>query len=142
MIYADTYPARRSHRGGVFILIILAAIGIIAAINVYLRSHAYDKHGDEAIQARNCIKNNGVWKVYQEPKPHDNIYHWLCMEPQTGVIFDMIVEKVNELAYKEKSAFKPKYGRWESIRNWLEMGNNRGGKWLYPPESPINLIGP
>jgi|SRR5688500_12996170 len=143
MTYTTTYPEQRSQSGGVFVFIVLIVIAIIVAITVYLRSHATDTHGEDAVQARNCIQNNGVWKVYQQPKSRDgNIFHWLCMDPQTGTVFDMIVEKLNEMTYQEKTAFKPKGGKWESIRKWLEMGENRGGSWVNPPQGPFNLIPP
>jgi hypothetical protein len=120
---------------------LLVLFAAIAAITISLRSHATDVHGDHAIQARNCIKNSGVWKAYQEPK-NPNIYHWLCQDPVTKTIYDMIVEKLDELTYKEKSAFKPKGGKWDPIRHLLELGPNRGGKWVNPPQGPLNLIGP
>ena len=142
MTYTATYPEKRSPSGGAFVFIALLVMIGVATITVYLRSHATSAHGDEALQARNCIQNNGVWKVYQEPKPRNNIYHWLCMDPQSRTIFDMIVEKLNEMTYQEKTAFKPKGGRWESIRKWLEMGENRGGSWVNPPQGPFNLIPP
>ena len=111
---------------------------IVVAIAVYLNRHATDRHGDEANQARNCIRNNGVWQVYKEPG--NNIHHWLCKDPVTGTIFDLIVEKINEMTYKEKTAFRPKDGKWDAVRYWLE--GKRGGTWQNPPTGPIELIQP
>ena len=53
----------------------------------------------------------------------------------------MIVEKIDELSYREKSAFMPKDGSWNQIFNWLTK-NKFGGKWINPPQGPINLISP
>jgi hypothetical protein len=53
----------------------------------------------------------------------------------------MIVEKIDELTYREKSAFMPKDGSWNQIFNWLTK-NKFGGKWVNPPQGSINLIGP
>ena len=131
--YCPTYTARRPVRG-VFIFLLL----IVAAITIYLGSHAL-KHGSDALDARNCIKDNGVWKMYQEPKPRSNTYHLLCMDPVTKTVFDVIVEKIDEMTYREKTAFRPKGGNWESVRKWLELGENRGGAWQNPP-GEVNLI--
>jgi len=49
MNYADTYRARRSQSGSVFILILLMIIGLIAAINVLLGNHMRKQHPDTAI---------------------------------------------------------------------------------------------
>ena len=144
MTYTTTYPEKRSSNWGVFIFMLPVLFAAVAAIAIYLRSHATDTHGDDAVQARNCIQNNGVWKSYQQPRSRgDNIYHWLCFDSQTKTIYDMIVEKIDELTYREKSAFKPKGGKNETaIRNWLEQGPNRGGNWVNPPQGPFNLIPP
>ena len=140
MNYADTHYARRSQSGGVFILIILVvAVGLLAAINVSLTDHAMKQHPDTAPLTRECIEKNGVWKAYQEPK--SNTFHWLCKDPQTGTIFDMIVEKIDEITYREKTSFMKRDGKWNQVFNWLTR-EKFGGKWVNPPQGPINLIGP
>ena len=40
---------------------------IALSITVYLGTHAYLQHREEAEQARNCVQQNGVWKAYREP---------------------------------------------------------------------------
>ena len=140
MINTATYPTQRSQSRSVFIFITLLAISLVTAIQVFLRSHATETHGAQAEQARNCVEKNGVWKVYQESKPNDNIYHWLCKVPATGTVFDLIVEKINEQLYNEKTAFRPKGGKWETIFRWLE--GKRGGKWHNPPSGQFELIKP
>jgi hypothetical protein len=139
VIYANRYPAKRSQSGGVFILIILATGGLIAAINVLLGDHAMKQHPDTAPLTRECIEKNGIWKAYQEPK--SNTFHWLCKDPQTGTIFDMIVEKIDEITYREKTSFMKRDGKWDQVFNWLTR-EKFGGKWVNPPQGPINLIGP
>jgi hypothetical protein len=139
MNYTDIHRARRSQSGSVFILLVLMIIVLLATINVLLGDHAMKQHPDTAPLTRECLKKNGVWKAYQEPK--SSTFHWLCKDPQTGTIFDMIVEKVDELTYREKSAFMPKDGSWNQIFNWLTK-NKFGGKWVNPPQGSINLIGP
>ena len=111
---------------------------IALSVTVYLGSHAYLMHQEHAEQARNCIQQNGVWKVYREPD--GNTFHWLCRDPMTGTIFDLIVEKINETLYREKSALKPKGGKWDAVRDWLN--GKRGGKWVNPPDEAIQLIEP
>ena len=136
---ATTYPARRSRSGGVFILISLAAISLVAAINVFLGNHAMEQHPDTAPLTRDCIRQNGVWKVYQEPR--NNTFHWLCKDSETGTIFDMIVEKIDEFTYREKASFMKRDGKWDQVFKWLTR-EKFGGKWVNPPTGPINLIGP
>src|SRR5215207_4938418 len=104
---STTFPNRRSHNNGSVFLFVLLAIAILlyAIIRVIHSSHAYLAHGPEAEQTRNCIQQNGVWKAYREPK--SNTFHWLCKDPLTGTIFDLIVEKLTGSTYREKSAFRP-----------------------------------
>ena len=124
--------------GGIFILILLAVITLtFTMIQVTASSHAYLAHGPEAEQTRKCIEQNGVWKAYREPKT--NALHWLCKDPTTGTIFDMIVEKLTETQYREKTAFRPKDGTWNTVRAWLERKN---GQWVNPPAEAIELITP
>src|SRR5687767_125179 len=110
MNYADTYKPQRSHSGGVFVFIILislAAIGV-ATINIFLGNHAMEQHPDTAPLTRACIQKNGVWKAFQEGKPNENTFHWLCQDPVTKTIYDMIVEKIDEFTYREKTSFMRK----------------------------------
>jgi hypothetical protein len=132
-------PDPRSHTiGGIFILILLALLALaFAAIQVTLSSHGYLAHGPEAEQTRNCIEQNGVWKSYREPK--SDTFHWLCKDPVTGTIFDLIVEKLTETQYREKTAFRPKDGTWNAVRAWLER---KRGEWVNPPTETIELITP
>lgn len=125
--------AKRPINWGAFFLII--ALGI----TVYLGSHAYLQHLEHAEQARNCVQQNGVWKAYLEPD--GKTFHWFCREPMTGTIFDLIVEKINETLYREKTAFKPKGGKWDAIQDWL-FRSKRGGKFVDPPKEAIQLIEP
>ena len=137
--HAPAYPAKRSHSGGVFIILFLLMIIGYAAIQVMLGTHAMEKHSDTATLTRDCIQQNGVWKAYQEPK--STTFHWLCKDPSTGTIFDMIVEKVSETLYREKTSFLRKDGKWDQVFNWLTKGKP-GGKWVNPPTEPIQLIAP
>ena len=134
-----TFPNQRSRNsGGVFILILLAiALLAYAVIRVIVGSHAYLSHGPEAEQTRNCIQQNGIWKAYREPK--SNTFHWLCLDPATNTVLDMIVEKLTETAYREKTAFRPKDGTWNAVRTWLER---KRGQWVSPPTETIELITP
>ena len=111
-VHAPAYLAKRSHSGGVFIILFLLMIIGYAAIQVMLGTHAMEKHSDTATLTRDCIQQNGVWK-YQEPK--STTFHWLCKDPSTGTIFDMIVEKVNETLYREKTSFLRKDGKWDQV---------------------------
>lgn len=139
MTYNTTFPNQRPRiSGGVFVLILLAtAILIYAMIQVIESSHAYLSHGPEAEQTRNCIQKNGVWKAYREPK--SNTFHWLCKDPVTDTIFDLIVEKLTETRYREKTAFRPKDGTWNAVRTWLER---KQGQWVNPSTETIELITP
>ena len=56
--------------------------------------HTAPKQSKHATVFSNCIQQNGVWKAYREPR--SNTFHWLCQDPVTGTIFDMIVEKLTE----------------------------------------------
>jgi hypothetical protein len=133
--YSPTIPKRSINWGVLLFLAILA----VAATTIYLRWHAKDMHNSEADQARNCIRNNGVWKTYWEG---DDIYHLICKDPATGTFFDMVVQKIREGVYKEKTAFRPKDGRtWDLIRKWLE-GKNGPQSWTNNPTGPFELIGP
>ena len=136
---STTFPNQRSHsNGSVFVFAFLAiAILLFAIIQVIQGSHAYLAHGPEAEQTRNCIQQNGVWKAYREPK--SDTFHWLCKDPATGTIFDLIVEKLTETKYREKTAFRPKDGRWDTARTWLER---KRGQWVNPPTETIELITP
>ena len=136
---APAIPAQRSHSGGVFIILLLLIIAGYAAIQVMLGTHAIEKHSDTATLTRDCIRQNGVWKAYQEPK--SSTFHWLCKDPSTGTIFDMIVEKLSETLYREKTSFLRKDGKWDQVFNWLTKGKP-GGKWVNPPAEPIQLIAP
>ena len=136
---STTFPNQRSHsKGSVFIFLLLAlAILVYAIIQVTQGSHAYLAHGVEAEHTRNCIQKYGVWKAYQEPQ--SNTFHWLCQDPVTGTIFDLIVEKLTETQYREKTAFRPKDGTWNAVRAWLER---KRGQWIDPPTEVIELITP
>jgi hypothetical protein len=136
---STSFPNRRSHNNGSVFLFVLLAVVVLAyaVIRVTIGSHAYLSHGPEAKQARNCIQQNGVWKAYQEPK--SNTFHWLCQDPATGTVFDLIVEKLSETTYREKTAFSPKDGTWNTVRSWLER---KRGQWVNTPTETIELISP
>jgi len=106
---ANTHPVWRSPLGAFLIFMLLVLLSY-AAIQVILGSHATTAHPDTYTATRECLNKNGVWKVYQEPKPTDNTFHWLCQDPVTKTVYDMIVEKINETTYREKTAFMPKDG--------------------------------
>lgn len=138
--HAPAYPTKRSHSGGVFfIVLLLLMITAYAAIQVLLAPHAMEQHPDTAALTRDCVQKNGVWKAYQEPR--STTFHWLCKDPSTGTIFDMIVEKISETLYREKTSFMRKDGKWDQVFNWLTKGKP-GGKWVNPPTEPIQLITP
>ena len=141
MTYTTTYPTRRSQSGGVFVFIILVLFAFIgyAAINVIIGNHAMESHPDTAPITRDCIQRNGVWKAYQEKEPNDNTFHWLCQDPVTKTIYDMIVEKIDEFTYREKTAFIRKDGKWTQVDNWLRP---KVGQYIEPPQGPFNLIPP
>jgi hypothetical protein len=134
-----TITAQRSRSfGSVFILMLMTIVILVyAIIQVTSSSHAYISHGPEAEQTRNCIQQNGVWKAFRERK--SNTFHWLCQDPVTGTIFDLIVEKITETLYREKTAFRPKDGTWNAVRTWLER---KRGTWVNPPVDKIELISP
>ena len=139
---ANADPVRRSPLGA-FLLIILLMLISYAAIQVILGSHAATAHPDTYAATRNCLNKNGVWKVYQEPKPTDNTFHWLCQDPVTKTVYDMIVEKIDETTYREKTAFMPKDGIWGKVFRWLIEGEGkRGGTWQNPPTGTIELLPP
>ena len=138
----NAYPIRRSPLGAFFLIILLMLLSY-AAIQVILGTHAATRHPDTYAAARDCLNKNGVWKVYQEPKPTDNTFHWLCQDPVTKTVYDMIVEKINETTYHEKTAFMPKDGTWNKVFRWLIEGEGkRGGTWQNPPTGPIELLPP
>jgi hypothetical protein len=139
MNHNSTFPNQRSRsNGGVLILILVGLVTLVyMTIQVNVSSHAYLAHGPEAEQTRNCIQQNGVWKAYREPR--SNTFHWLCQDPVTGTILDMIVEKITETTYREKTAFRPKDGTWNAVRTWLER---KRGQWVNPPPETIELITP
>ena len=114
-------------------------LAIALSITVYLGTHAYLQHREEAEQARNCVQQNGVWKDYREPD--GKTFHWFCQDPMTGTIFDLIVEKINETLYREKSSFSPQDGKWDTIQDWL-LRTKRGGKFVNPPDEAIQLVEP
>jgi hypothetical protein len=136
---STTFPNQRSRgKGSVFILLLFAiAILAYAIIQVIQSSHADLAHGPEAEQTRDCIQKNGVWKAYHQPK--SNTFHWLCRDPVSGSVFDLIVEKLSETKYREKTAFQPKDGKWDMVRAWLER---KRGQWVSPPTEAIELITP
>jgi len=70
----NAYPVRRSQWGAFFLIILLMLLSY-AAIQVILGTHAATRHPDTYAAARDCLNKNGVWKVYQEPKPTDNTFH-------------------------------------------------------------------
>ncbi len=128
------FATKRPINWGVFLFLAIAL-----SITVYLGTHAYLQHREEAEQARNCVQQNGAWKSYREPD--GKTFHWFCQDPITGTIFDLIVEKINETVYREKSAFSPKNGKWDTIQDWL-FQTKRGGKFVDPPAEAIQLIEP
>lgn len=125
---------KRPINWGVFLFLATAL-----SITVYLGTHAYLQHFEEAEQSRNCVQQNGVWKSYREPD--GKTFHWFCQDPVTGTIFDLIVEKINETLYREKSAFSPQDGKWDAIQDWLYR-TKHGGKFVNPPTEAIQLIEP
>lgn len=125
---------KRPINWGVFLFLAIAL-----SVTVYLGTHAYLQHREEAEQTRNCVQQNGVWKSYREPD--GKTFHWFCQDPVTGTIFDLIVEKINETLYREKTAFSPQDGKWDTIQDWL-FRTKRGGKFVNPLEEAIQLVEP
>jgi hypothetical protein len=136
---STTIPNQRSHNNGsAFLLVILViAILLYVTIQVIQSSHAYLAHGPDAEQTRNCIQQNGVWKAFREP--NSDTFHWLCQDPVSGTIFDLIVEKLTESTYREKTAFRPKDGSWNAVRTWLERKHAQS---VNLPTEAIELISP
>jgi hypothetical protein len=75
--------------------------------------------------------------VYREPD--NRTFQWLCRDPITSTIFDLIVEKINKTLYREKTIFCLRNGRWDAIQDWL-LRSKRGGKSVDPPTEPIQFI--
>lgn len=54
----------------------------------------------------------------------------------------MVGQKLREGVYKEKTAFKRKYGKnWNLIQKWLE-GKGGPDNWTNNPTEPFERIGP
>jgi hypothetical protein len=140
MTTATTYSGQRSSSRGVFDFIMLIALAIIgvAAINILLGNHAMESYPDTAPQTREYIQRNGVWKSYMEADK--KTFHWLCVDPVSKTIYDMIVEKIDQFTYREKTSFVRRDGTWTKVDNWLR--SKRGGQYVNPPQGQFNLIQP
>ena len=130
-------PLQRPFRGVfIFVVFALAALMVLAATKILAGRHATDIHGAEAEQARNCLQQHGPWKTYMEP---DGTYHFLCKYPWANTVYDVIVSKVQEGLFQEKSAYMPKDGVWSAIERWLK---GKGAAPARPPSGPFEIIGP
>lgn len=113
MTYTTRYP-KNAPQTGRFCFIVLV---LIAAI------------GFGSITQWRAIQRNGVWKAYAEKD--GKTFHWLCLDPETRTIFDLIVEKIDEITYREKTALVRTDGRWTQVDNWLRP---KGGKYADLPQ--------
>ena len=104
-----------------FILAGLLILAALASTRVVMGGKHGDLHFAEADQARNCLKNYGAWKIYKEPG--GAVFHFLCKYPGDETIYDVIVRKVSEGLFEEKTAFSPKGGNWQAIQKWLANKN-------------------
>jgi len=117
--------ARHSKGWRVFLFLFLAAVLAVAMFAMV--DHGWIMLGDDALQARNCLKNYGVWKTYQEPT---GAVHLLCQYPGQNKIYDVIQKWING-KWQEATAMSPKDGVWSAVQTWLLA---KGGKFLmYPP---------
>ena len=126
-MFSNSYarPATRKGGGFIFILLLLAVVGGLIMFAAY--DHGFAFHGDDALQARNCLQNYGVWKTFQEP---NGSIHLLCKYPGQNKIYDVIQKWING-KWQEATAMSPKDGVWSAVQTWLLA---KGGKFLmYPP---------
>lgn len=131
-----TPTIERPFRGAfIFVLAVLAALMVMAAAKILTTSHATTVHGADAEQSRNCIEKYGVWKAYQEP---NGTLHLLCKYPWESTVYDLIVTKIREGLYQEKSAYRPKEGIWSDIQRWLE---GKKAAPVRPPSGPFEIVG-
>jgi len=93
----------------------LAYFGCRALATIQPNSHAVITHGAEAIQARNCLNNNGPSRAFQEK---DGTVHLLC---QGDNWYDVIIKQ--DGSWVEKTSFAPKNGQLNEILNWLRQKN-------------------
>jgi hypothetical protein len=130
-------PLQRPFRGAfIFVMYALVVLTVLVATKILAGRHATDIHGAEAEQARNCLEQHGVWKAYQEP---DGTLHLLCKYPWATSVYDVIVAKVQEELFQEKSAYMPKDGVWSAIERWLK---GKGASPVRSPSGPFEIIGP
>jgi hypothetical protein len=126
--YSYVQPATRKGGGFLFILIFFAVLMAIVMYTAY--DHGWTMHGDDALQARNCLKNYGPWKTFQEP---NGSIHLLCKYPGKDKVFD-VIKKLENGEWREATAMSPKDGLWKAIQNWL-IG--KGGHFLDMPPNGI-----
>lgn len=54
-------------------------------------AHAWLRHGAEATDALNCLKNNGTYVVLSESSRR---LHFICVDFNTGAFYDVIVSRL------------------------------------------------
>jgi hypothetical protein len=92
------------------------------------RSHASEVHTALTADAiRYCFdKNGGAYYIYREKHPtYGWIYHLFC-QLDDGSWADRLIYKLKNVWYEE-TAFVPKDGAWQSIKQWLQ--NKVGACW-------------
>lgn len=132
-----TPTIERPFRGAfIFVLAVLAALMAMAATKILASPHAYLVHQADAEQSRNCLEKHGAWKAYREP---NGTLHLLCKYPWAATVYDVIVVKIQEGLFQEKSAYSPKKGIWCAVEHWLK---GKSATPVRPPSGPFEIIGP
>jgi hypothetical protein len=76
--------------------------------------HAERIHGGEATLAKQTLASQGFFESWKEP--NGNV-HLLTQHPVLG-IYDVIAVRRDNV-WHEVSAFMPKNGRYQTVKNWL-----------------------
>lgn len=87
---------------------------------VQITGHALYRHSTEGLAAELCNQTYGVKQVRYD-KHRDN-FLLLCETPE-GDVFVQVIERISEMFYKQKTAFRYTNQQTGKIMNWNEVMN-------------------
>ena len=111
-----TAPPPRLHKNVLILAVLFGLITIAVLATVVPQPHAENKHGQEAIDIRQCLEKNGpyqIWRSLADP----NTFYQICQLPDGRWGLQAIIKEGEKRV--EKTAFIKGDGSWKALLEYL-----------------------
>jgi hypothetical protein len=101
-----------------WLLLILLTVVVAGVLMIYIHipgSHAYDRHGQDAVDAQRCVRDVRAWRVFVEVDT-GRVYHLLCVISELQ-FYDLILAGIDHQggepsSYRQITAYLVDRGKY------------------------------